>query len=266
MEEHGPLTPPAHIDPFSMQGKRVLVIGGTRGIGRAIALQLASAGADVVVNFVRDIEAAERLVAAASQAGLRLQTIRADVSSDKALERFVTEVEQHFADLSTLVFAAATGVHRPIEELSGRHFDFTFALNVKAFLALVKRFTPKMPPGSSIIALSSEGAGRAMPQYSLVGASKGALESLCRHLAVELAARGIRVNVLSPGTVRTDAWNALPDADRRLREAAERSPIRRLVTAEEVAFAARFLACDASAGMTGHTLVVDGGARIVGSA
>ena len=258
--------PTTHDTPFAMHGKSVLVIGGTRGIGRAIALQLARAGADVVVNFVRGREAAERLCNEASAAGLSLHAVRADVTSDKALEQLAIEVEQRFPDLSTLVFAAATGVHRPIEELSGRHFDFTFALNVKAFLALVKRFIPKMEPGSSIIALSSEGAERAMPQYSLVGASKGALESLCRHLAVELADRGIRVNLLSPGTVQTDAWKALPDADRRLRETAARSPIGRLITAEEVGLAAQFLACDASAGLTGHTLVIDGGARIVGSA
>lgn len=266
MEHESPMQSPAYGDPFSMQGKRVLVIGGTRGIGRAIALQFARAGAEVVVNFVREQEAAERLCSEAAQMGLQLHAVRADVTSDKALEQLATEVAQRFSDLSTLVFAAATGVHRRLEQTTGRHFDFTFALNVKAFLALVKLFAPKMPPGSSIIALSSEGAERAMPQYGLVGASKGALESLCRHLAVELADRGVRVNVLSPGTVKTDAWNALPDADRRLREAAARSPIGRLVTVEEVALAAQFLACDASAGMIGHTLVVDGGARIVGSA
>lgn len=264
-QERATLSPP-QVDPFSMRGKRVLVVGGTRGIGRAISLQLAQAGADVIVNFVRDREAAEHLCAEASSAGLRLRAIRADVSSETALETLAAEVKEQFPDLSVLVFAAATGVHRPIEELSGRHFDFTFALNVKAFLALVRRFLPDMRPGSAIIALSSEGAERAVPRYSLVGASKGALESLCRHLAAELADRGIRVNVLSPGAVRTDAWNALPDADRRLREAAARAPTGRLVTLEEVAKAARFLASDASSGLTGHTLVVDGGARIVGSA
>lgn len=257
---------PSQVDPFSMQGKRVLVIGGTRGIGRAIALQLAGAGAEVIVNFVREREAADQLIAEAAAAGLQIHAIRADVTSEKALEQLASEVAERFSDISTLVFAAATGIHRPLEQATSRHFDFTFALNVKAFLALVKLFAPQMPPGSSIIALSSEGAERAMPHYGLVGASKGALESLCRHLAVELAERGVRVNVLSPGTVKTDAWNALPDADRRLAEAVARSPIGRLVTLEEVALAARFLACDASAGMVGHTLIVDGGARIVGSA
>ena len=100
-----------------------------------------------------------------------------------------------------------------------------------------------------------------MAQYTLVGASKGALESLARHLAAELAPKGIRVNVLSPGTVLTDAWTVLPDAEARLAEAGRRSFLGRLTTAEEVAWAAQFLCSDAASGVVGHTLVVDGGAR-----
>jgi enoyl-[acyl-carrier protein] reductase I len=88
---------------------------------------------------------------------------------------------------------------------------------------------------------------------------------MARHLAAELGGRGIRVNVLSPGTVRTEAWNAMPDAESRLAMAAERAPLGRLVSLEEVATAAHFLACGASAGLVGHTLVVDGGARMVGA-
>jgi len=251
-------------DSFSMSGRRVLVVGGTRGIGRAIAWRLASSRAEVIVNYVRDDEAAGRLTSEAASAGLRIEAVRADVSSDKGREQLLRAVAERFADLSTLVFAAATGIHRPFEQLTGRHFDFTYSLNVKAFLALVQGLVEKMTPGASIIALSSEGAVHAIRYYDLVGSSKAALESLCRHLAVELAPRGIRVNVLAPGTVKTDAWTVLPDADHRLAEAAARSPRGRLTTLDEVAWAAHFLASDAAAGVAGHTLVVDGGARIVG--
>ena len=253
-------------DRFSMRGKRVLVVGGTRGIGRAIAWRLAASGAEVIVNYVRDDEAAGRLMSESASGGLEVEAVRADVSSDKGREQLLQAVTARFADLTALVFAAATGVHRPFEQLTGRHFDFTYALNVKAFLALVQALAGKMATaGSSVIALSSEGAVHAMQHYGLVGSSKAALESLCRHLAVELAPKGIRVNVLSPGTVRTDAWNVLPDADRRLAGAAARSPRGTLTTLEEVAWAAQFLASDASSGLAGHTLVVDGGARVVGA-
>jgi enoyl-[acyl-carrier protein] reductase III len=121
-----------------------------------------------------------------------------------------------------------------------------------------------MASPASIVAISSEGAVRAVPYYTYVGASKGALESVARHLAVELAPRGIRVNILSPGSVLTDAWDVLPDKEGRLQEAVQRSPLRRLITAEEVARAAHFLCSDAAAGIIGHTLVVDGGKGIVG--
>jgi NAD(P)-dependent dehydrogenase (short-subunit alcohol dehydrogenase family) len=259
------LQPSAENDPFSLAGKTVLVVGGTRGIGRAIALRFAAVGAKVIVNYVRDEAGAQRFAAAAAESGLEIATIRADASSDKGREQIAQAVSERFANLSVLVYAAATGVHRPFEELSARHFDFTFALNVKSFLAFVQTFVPRMAQGSSILALSSEGAVHAMPHYGLIGASKAALESLCRQLAVELGPRGIRVNVLSPGTVVTDAWNVLPDAEARLTKAAARTPRGSLTTLNEVATAAQFLASDSSLGVNGHTLVVDAGARIVGS-
>lgn len=252
-------------DLFSLRGKRVLVIGGTRGIGRAIALDFARAGADVLASYVREHGPAEALAAEAAGAGLALGVLKADVTSDKGREELLQAAAARFPALDVLVFAAATGVHRPFEQLSGRHFDFTFALNVRAFLLLVQALAPRMVAGGSIVALSSEGAVHAMHHYTLVGASKGALEAMSRHLAAELAPRGIRLNLLSPGTVRTEAWNAMPDADNRLAAAAARAPLGRLVTLEEVAAAARFLASDASRGLIGHTLVVDGGARIAGS-
>jgi enoyl-[acyl-carrier-protein] reductase (NADH) len=140
--------------------------------------------------------------------------------------------------------------------------DWTFALNVRAFLELANFFAPKFDRGSSIVALSSGGAVRAFPNYAAVGASKGALESLARHLAAEMAPQGVRVNVLAPGPIATDAWNAIPEARERFTEAANRSPLRRLVTPEEVAMVAQFLCSEAAAGINGQTLTVDGGAGI----
>jgi len=247
---------------FSLQGKRVLITGGTRGIGRAITLRLARAGASVLANYVRDAASAESLRAEAAAENLPIELVRADITSDKGLERLMAAIEPAHAPLSIFVHCAATGVHRPVEELTLRQFDWTFALNVRAFFEVVHRLLPKLESGASIVALSSEGAVRAVPQYSLVGASKGALESMVRHLAVELAPRGIRVNALSPGSIMTDAWKVLPDSESRLAEATHRSPSGRLTTLDEVAAAAHFLCSEAAAGIAGHTLVVDGGTRI----
>jgi NAD(P)-dependent dehydrogenase (short-subunit alcohol dehydrogenase family) len=249
--------------PFSVAGQRALIVGGTRGIGRAIALQLARQGARVLANYVRDQAAAEYLKREAVAAELDLDVFQADVTQPKGLDHLIETVPNRFSRLSILVFAAATGVHHPVEKLSLRHFDWTFALNVRAFFELVRRLLPWFDQPASVVAISSEGAMRAVPQYSLVGASKGALESMVRHFAVELAPRGIRVNTLAPGTVHTDAWKVLPDAERRLAEATRRTPRGRLNTLEEVAWAAQFLCSEAAAGIAGHTMVVDGGARIV---
>jgi enoyl-[acyl-carrier-protein] reductase (NADH) len=117
--------------------------------------------------------------------------------------------------------------------------------------------------GSSIVAVSSWGALRALPSYSLVGSSKGALEALARHLAVELAPRGIRVNILTAGAVLTEVWKAIPDSEARIAETIRRTPLGRLVTAEEVAYGAQFLCSDAAAGIVGQTLVLDGGTGIM---
>jgi enoyl-[acyl-carrier protein] reductase III len=255
----------ADTDVFSLRGRRALVVGGTRGIGRAIACRFAAAGADVLANYVRNDEAAREVVDFAAAAGWSLRVVRADVASDKGREALLAAVAEQFADLSVVVFAAASGVHRPCTETTGRHFDFTYGLNVRAFLLLTAGLAPRIAEDGSIIALSSEGAVHAMSNYGLVGSSKAALEALCRHLAVELAPRGIRVNVLSPGSVRTDAWLSLPDAERRLADAARQTPRGRLTTLDEVAHAAQFLGSRASSGVSGHTLVVDGGARVRGA-
>ena len=164
--------------------------------------------------------------------------------------------------LHGLVHCAATGVHKPFDELTLRHYDWTFALNVRAFFDLVKRILPQFATSASIVAVSSQGALRVVPAYSVVGASKGALEALARHLAVELAPRGIRVNILAPGAIATESWTSMPNAQSRLAELTRRTPISRLVTPDEVAQVAQFLCSDAARSIIGHTLVVDGGASL----
>jgi enoyl-[acyl-carrier protein] reductase III len=227
-------------------------------------LRLASSGAHVWANYVRGQESADALAQEALVAGLGIETVRADVTSGKGLDTLVDAIGRGATPLSILVFAAATGVHKSLGELTTRHFDWTFSLNVRAFFELVQRFSPIMPADSSIVPVSSEGATHAVHQYTLVGASKGALEALSRHMAAELAPKGIRLNILSPGTVLTDAWTVLPDAEARLADASRRSMRGRLTTLDDVAWAAQFLCSEASSGLVGHTLVVDGGARVRG--
>ena len=248
-------------DAFRIDWRTVLVTGGTRGIGRAISLQLARAGARVVANYARNDGAAQALADAATAEGLTIEPLRGDLSSPKGM----AAVQEKLAGASALsiVHAAATGVHRPFESLTLRHWDFTMALNVRAFFELVQLLRPQLGAGSAIVAVSSAGAVRAVPAYAAIGSSKGALESLARHLAAEFAAQGVRVNIVSPGSVLTEAWDAFPDKDKRVAEAVARTPRGRLVVPEEVARLTRFLLSPASEGIVGQTLVIDGGARIL---
>jgi NAD(P)-dependent dehydrogenase (short-subunit alcohol dehydrogenase family) len=245
---------------FSLAGRRFVVTGGTRGIGGAIARQLARAGAEVLAGYVRNDAAAAAFESTLKAEGLSLELCRADLGRHDGVARLVAAVGER--PLHGLVHAAATGVHGPLDKLAVRHWDFTFALNVRALFEMVQALRPRLARRASIVAISSEGAVHAVPLYTLVGSSKGALESLCRHLAVELARDAIRVNVLSAGIVETDAWKALPDAGARLAAERQRHPEGRLTTLAEVAAAAHFLCADAAAGVYGHTLVVDGGARV----
>ena len=248
---------------FSLSGRRILVTGGTRGIGRAISLQFARAGACVLANYVRGQEAADQLESCARDEGLDISLLRADVTSKKGVQVILEAMTSDDALIPGLVHCAATGVHRPFEQLTLRHFDWTMSLNVRAFFDLLQVLRPILRSGSAVVAVSSEGAVRAVPAYTVVGTSKGALESLARHVAAELAPDGIRVNILSPGSVLTEAWDVFPDKDQRIETAVERSPLGRLTQLEEVAHAAQFLVSDAASGIVGHTLVVDGGKRIV---
>ena len=249
-------------DLFSLDKKTILVTGGTRGIGQAISLRFARGGARVIANYLRDEKAAQQLKSVAMREELAIGLCRADLTTERGLEQLDRAVEEFGPRLSGLVHCAATGIHRPIEELTERHFDWTFNLNVRAFFKLIKLFMARFSKGSSIVAVSSWGALRALPSYSLVGSSKGALEALARHLAVELAPRDIRVNILTAGAVLTDAWKAIPDSEVRIAEMLHRTPAGRLVTAEEIAYGAQFLCSDASSGMIGQTLVLDNGAGI----
>lgn len=246
--------------PYSLEGRHVLVTGGTRGIGRAMTLQFARSGASVTAVYVRGEAAAAELQTLADRESLPVTLCRGDLTTAPGLDRIDAALGS--SPLHGLVHCAATGVHRPFAELTLRHYDWTFALNVRSFFVLVQLVLPRLASPSSIIAISSQGALRAVPAYSAVGASKGALEALARHLAVELAPKGVRVNILAPGAVATDAWKSLPDAEARLAELTRRTPAGRLVTAEEVALAAQFLCSDAARGVIGQTLVVDGGANL----
>jgi len=161
--------------------------------------------------------------------------------------------------LDALVHNAATGVIRPALETEDKHFDWTLGANARALVSLARAAVPSMPPGSSIVGLSSLGSTRVLDNYVLVGASKAALEAIVRYLAVELAPRGIRVNAVSAGVVETDALDVFPNREQMLELAAARTPAGRLVQPRDVADAVCFLCTPQAEMIRGQTLIVDGG-------
>jgi enoyl-[acyl-carrier protein] reductase III len=239
---------------MDLAGRSVLVTGGTRGIGKAIALRLVSLGAArVAVGYLRNDSAAEEAAGEIRAAGAEPILVRGNLASQKV----ITEFGSH-GPYAVVVHNAATGVIRAALETEDKHWDWTIATNARALLSLARACAPDMEPGSSIVAISSLGATRVLDNYILVGTSKAALESVVRYLAVELSPRGIRVNAVSASVVETGALEHFPNRDEML-GSIERTPAGRLVVPEDVAGAVAFL-CSADADMVrGHTLVVDGG-------
>jgi enoyl-[acyl-carrier protein] reductase III len=239
---------------MSFTGASVLVTGGSRGIGKAIALRFASLGAArVAIGYLRSDAAAEATSEELRTLGAEPVLVRGNVSS----ERVQAEVAA-LGPLDVLVHNAATGVIRPALETEDKHWDWTLAANARALLALARAAAPKMPAGSSIVGISSLGAQRVLENYTLVGTSKAALEALVRYLAVELAPRGIRVNAVSGGVVETGALDHFPNREEMLRAGAD-NPAGRLVSPDDIAGAVTFLCSPEAEMIRGQTLIVDGG-------
>ena len=240
---------------MSVEGGSVFVTGGSRGIGREIALRFAELGAArVAIGYLRNDQAAEEAAEKIRSLGAEPVLVRGNIAAGRVLGQ-VAEL----APLDAVVHNAATGVIRPALEVEDKHWDWTLGANARALLSLARAAAPSMGAGSSIVAISSLGSTRVLENYVLVGTSKAALESLVRYLAVELAPRGIRVNAVSAGVVETEALDYFPNREQMISTARERTPAGRMVEPRDVADAVAFLCSPQAEMIRGHTLVVDGG-------
>lgn len=250
---------------LDLRGRRAFVTGAGRGIGRAIALTLADNGVHVAFNYLRNRRSADDTLAEIHRRGVEALAVKANLADDDAMGGAFEEVSHAFGSLDTVVHNAASGVERDAMDITRHHFDWTMGINAWGFLSTVKRAVPLMREGGSVVAISSMGSIRAMPYYTAVGASKAAIESIARHLAVDLGPKGIRVNIVCPGVVDTDALTHFPNRETLISDFNATSPLGRLVTPQDVAGAVLFFASDLSAMVSGATLFVDGGYQAVGA-
>ena len=249
---------------FNLTGKVALVTGGSRGIGKAISIRLAEHGMDIVVNYVRHKQDALATAREVEKFGQRCLLVKANVAKESDVDSMFDQIAEEFGCLDVLVSNAASGVLKPVLELTERHWNWAMDINARALLSLVQHALPLMREGGRVIAVSSLGSVRAIENYTTVGASKAAMESLVRHLAVELGPRGIRVNTVSAGAVDTDALKKFPNRKIILENALKRTPLGRLITTGDVADVTLFLCSNLSSMIQGQVVTVDGGYAIMG--
>lgn len=242
-----------------LSGQCALVTGGSRGIGRAVAVRLAAAGCRIALNYLRKTSAAEEVASEIRSSGGTCVLVRGNVADEGHVPRIAAETVEAFGAIDILVSNAATGVLRPALELTPKHLQVTMETNAFALLGLARACVPHMPRGGRILAMSSLGAARVIPEYAAIAASKAALEALVRQLGAELATQGVTVNAIAAGVVDTDALEHFPSRDVIFDMTRQRSPAGRLVTVDEVADATLLLCSPLARAITGQTITVDHG-------
>jgi len=248
-----------------LRGKTAVITGSGRGIGRAIALQLAEHGINVAVNYFRHKEQADRTASEVERAGARAIVVKAHVGEVEGVQRLVETAAEAFGGVDIFVGNAASGVLKPVVEQQLKGWEWTVNINARSILFGVQAAAPYMKQRGwgRVIGISSFGSRRVLPEYSVVGVSKAAIEALIRYLAVELAPHGIVCNAVSPGVVETEALDFFPSKDAIIAEGLRRTPAGRLVTPEEAAKLVAWLCTDDAKMIVGQTIIMDGGYELL---
>ncbi|CAM3690878.1 SDR family oxidoreductase [Kibdelosporangium persicum] len=246
---------------LDLVGKKALVTGGTRGVGRGIVLALARNGVDVITCYRQESEASASLVRELKEIGGHHHVLRADLAEPVEIADLLHECESRFGRLDLVVNNAAVISHVPYEELPLADWQRTLATNLTAVHLVIQHALPLLGEGSSVISISSKSIDVGIPLRAHYTATKAALHGLTRSLAREFGGQGIRFNVLSLGMIHTEAMDALPAEQREpmIKRYTEKTSLGRLGTPDEVAGAVLWLAADLSRYVTGAVVAVDGG-------
>lgn len=241
----------------------ILITGGSKGIGRAIAQRFAREGADVIINFHSDDEAAEETARIVRDAGGSATTIKADVGRKEGLDDLVRQAGERTKRIDQVVHCAVLPVSSSAMDLDPEVFERAIWLNGAVLLPLVQGLRPLLGDGSSVLFLSSRGSRLVVPGYVSIGPAKALAESLVRYLAVELAPHGIRVNTIIAAGVLTDAVRSvLPNAEERFAKLAELNPSGRNLSVEDIAELVFSITRPEHIMLNGHTIELDGGLHL----
>jgi NAD(P)-dependent dehydrogenase (short-subunit alcohol dehydrogenase family) len=243
-------------------GKTALVTGGSRGIGRAVALALSKAGATVLVHYNSGTQDAESVVTTIQSQGGHAVAVQGDLATADGPHLLTKKVRGIVGDRLDIVVANA-GISRPgaIEQTTVQEFDELFAVNVRAPFFLVQQLLPNLAEGSSIIFVSSLAAQSSVGELSAYSATKGAIDTLVKHFASALGPRGIRVNAVAPGIVVTEMSQFAKTTEGREYTLSIQS-LKRVAQPEDIAGAFSFLASEEARWITGETIHVDGGSKL----
>jgi len=245
-------------------GKVVCITGSSRGIGRVLALRFAAEGANVVINYFRNGDAAREVAEEVRNLGQDALVVRANMAQPDKISQLFAAVAEHFGKLDVFVHNAASGRNRPAMDLDMKGWEWTVNTNARSFLLSVQAAVPLMPKeGGSILAISSFGSHRVFPNYTSVGVTKAAIESMVRYFAVELASRKINANAISAGAVETGALEHFPDIENIWQQVQARIPYERMVNADDVANLALFLCSREAEMIRGQTVRIDGGITLL---
>jgi 3-oxoacyl-[acyl-carrier protein] reductase len=244
-----------------LSGKVAVVTGASKGIGAAIAQDLAAEGAAVVVNYSTSREGADKVVAQVERRGGQAIAVQADVSRRADIQRLFAEAKRAFGRVDILVNNAAVYEFASIEEVTAEHFHRQFDLNVLGLLLTTQEALRYLgPEGGSIINVSSVAATVAPPAASVYSATKAAVDTVTRSLAKELGPRRVRVNSINPGMVETEGFHAAGMAESDFRKQVEaQTPLGRIGQPGDIGPIAVFLASSDSGWITGETIHVSGG-------
>jgi 3-oxoacyl-[acyl-carrier protein] reductase len=245
-----------------LAGKTALVTGGSRGIGRASALALAAAGAQVLVHYGHGAEEADAVVAEIRQGGGRADTVAADLAASDGAHRLARQTRSIIGDrLDILVANAGVSKAATIEETTVEDFDRFFAVNVRAPFFLLQQLLPILSKGSTVVFISSLAARAVVGTIPAYAATKGAVDTMVKHFASMLGERGIRVNAVAPGVVQTDMSNfTKTDTGREFTLGMQ--SLKRLAEPDDISGVVAFLASEDARWITGDTIHVDGGSKL----